>query len=140
MTPKEHQAEHIRLHRAFDELCACYLTETRRENGRGSVHDSIFQLMEWSHQKTMQPSPSPEQERVHDSRDAIQIGCDRDLIVLALAELALSRPGFEPAIREIVRIYDADCSLFDCFKQNNADRVKTTHGELGPALRAEHAG
>jgi hypothetical protein len=138
MTPEQHQAEHVRLHRAVDELLACYLTETRRDSGRGSVHNTILQLLTWSHEKTMQPSDVTNCQ--HDTRDAGDLESQRQMIVLALAELALSRPGFEEAIRDIARFYDnEELTLFDCFKQNNADRVRESHGNLGPALRAKPA-
>jgi hypothetical protein len=60
MTPEEHQAEHIRLHRALDELMACYLNEgfACEDAGgkRGSIHDEIFSLMKWGYEKTLLPS------------------------------------------------------------------------------------
>lgn len=63
MTPEEHQAEHVRLHQALDELLACYLNEgfCRQDRGgkRASIHDEILDLMKWSHEKTLHPSPSP---------------------------------------------------------------------------------
>jgi hypothetical protein len=61
MTPEDHQAEHVRLHRALDELMACYLEEgfVREDSGgkRASIHDEIYSLMRWSHQKSLAPSP-----------------------------------------------------------------------------------
>jgi hypothetical protein len=61
MTPEDHQAEHVRLHRALDELMACYLEEgfVREDAGgkRASIHDEIYSLMRWSHQKSLAPSP-----------------------------------------------------------------------------------
>jgi hypothetical protein len=59
MTPEEHQQQHIRLHRALDELLACYLSENRGHGPelRTSIHDEIFALLQWSHAKTLQPSP-----------------------------------------------------------------------------------
>ena len=64
MTPEEHQAEHIRLHRAVDELLACYVSEgfVREDSGgkRRSIHDEILDLVRWSHEKTFSPSPCPE--------------------------------------------------------------------------------
>ena len=65
MTPEEHQQEHIRLHRALDELFACYLQEgfVREDAGgmRSSINDTIFSLLIWAHQKTLVPSPTEEQ-------------------------------------------------------------------------------
>ena len=64
MTPEEHQAEHTRLHRALDELLACYLTEGFLREDRGgkrvSIHDEILDLLRWSHEKTLLPSLAPE--------------------------------------------------------------------------------
>jgi hypothetical protein len=61
MTPEEHQYRHETLHHAFDELAACYLEEGFQAFGLGprrtSIHDEIFDLMRWSHQKTLLPSP-----------------------------------------------------------------------------------
>ena len=60
MTPEDHRLEHIRLHKAFDELLACYLAESKHPDGhpRTSIHDEIFALMRWSHSKTLAPSPT----------------------------------------------------------------------------------
>lgn len=66
MTPEEHQAQHVRLHLALDELLACYLSEniglglTIGHTLRTSIHDEIYDLMRWSHEKTKAPSPAPE--------------------------------------------------------------------------------
>jgi hypothetical protein len=51
MTPEEHRLEHVRLHRAFDELLACYLSENA-VGVRTSIHDEIFTLMKWSYAQT----------------------------------------------------------------------------------------
>jgi len=59
MTPDAHQAEHVRLHRALDELVACYLSQ--RRTPRTSIHDEIFELMKWAHEMTLRPSPPPEE-------------------------------------------------------------------------------
>jgi hypothetical protein len=59
LTPEEHQAEHVRLHRALDELLACYLSQRRIP--RTSIHDEIFELMKWAHEMTLRPSPTPEE-------------------------------------------------------------------------------
>lgn len=135
MTPEEHQEHHVRLHRAFDELLACYIEESRVGVGAGrsgSITNTILQLMEWSHQKTMIPTPTGVTTRGHDSRSVSDFEGQRQIIVLALAELALSRPGWEPeAIKPIVRYYDTDgLPLFEAFKKTSADRVKETHGGL----------
>jgi len=59
MTPEEHQAQHVRLHRALDELLACYLSQ--RGEPRTSVHDEIYALMKWSHQMIAKPTPVPDE-------------------------------------------------------------------------------
>jgi hypothetical protein len=66
MTPEEHQIEHIRLHRALDELLACYLEEGFAGEAalmpRRSIYDDIVQLLIWAHHKTLVPSPT---QRAH---------------------------------------------------------------------------
>jgi hypothetical protein len=65
---------------------------------------------------------------------------DVQMICLALAELSLSRPGFEYAIREIAKKLDAE-EIFDGMRKANADRVSPegrksmmrSVGELAPA-------
>lgn len=120
----------------MDELLGCYVTECRGgrgSSGSGSIYNSILQLMEWSHQKTMMPSPAPELAS-HDMREPADFEMQRQLIVLALAELALSRPGFEESIKEVLRFYDGEgLPTFESFKKSNSDRVKPknhTHGIL----------
>lgn len=58
MMPEGHQTEHVRLHRALDELLACYLSQ--RRTPRTSIHDEICELMKWSHEMTLRSSPTPE--------------------------------------------------------------------------------
>jgi hypothetical protein len=134
MTPEEHQAKHVQLHRALDELLACYVTENRDLSARppthrrGSVHNQIVDLLQWAYEKTMLPSPVPEES--HDARGPEDFESERQLILLALAELALSRPGFESALREIARRYDGEgLPMFEGFKKSSADRV---HAERMP--------
>lgn len=57
---------------------------------------------------------------------------DRAMILLALSELALSRPGWDDALRRIAeRFYGGE--MFERFKATNADRVKAERGPLrGP--------
>lgn len=130
MNPEDHQIEHIRLHRALDQLMACFFTQ----NPAGSIHSQILDLIHWSYEKTMIPTPPPEECR--ESRAADQFGAQRQMILLALAELALSRPGFEEHIREIARHYDSEgLPLFESFKTGNADRVKSERGPLGEAAK-----
>lgn len=124
MTPEEHQAEHIRLHKSFDQLLACFMQDNREGTHiHASIHDQILDLLHWSYEKTMKPTPPPEIS--HDARTPAEFECDRQIIVLALAELALSRPGFEPAIQDIAHHYDGEgLPMFEKFKQANADRVR----------------
>jgi hypothetical protein len=56
MTPEEHQQDHIRLHRAIDELQACYRTEGFASGEPMSIYGHIVDLLEWSHRKTLAPS------------------------------------------------------------------------------------
>jgi hypothetical protein len=58
MTPEEHQQEHIRLHQALDELLACFLLESFGQGPPMSIYNSIVDLTEWSHRKTLAPSSS----------------------------------------------------------------------------------
>jgi hypothetical protein len=58
--------------------------------------------------------------------EAVQDELDRQIVLLALAELALSRPGMDLAAREIARQFGSE-EMFDGFKRSNADRVKHTH-------------
>lgn len=57
----------------------------------------------------------------------------RQMTLLALAELALSRPGFDHSLREIAEKMDnPGCPMFEGFKQTSADRVKSERGPLSP--------
>lgn len=131
MTPEEHRQEHIRLHRALDELLACYFSENMDvplidTPGRTMVgtKSPLMDFLVWSHQKTMVPT-SAEREDYQHPRSQEDYESQRQLICLALAELALSRPGFESAIKEIARHYDAESlPTFESLKRSNADRVK----------------
>ena len=60
---------------------------------------------------------------------------DRQIIVLALAELELERPGWAELIREIAVNYDPDLNTFMAMKANNADRVQDVRGSLHEARR-----
>lgn len=55
---------------------------------------------------------------------------DRQLILLAIAELALSRPGFDDTLRRIAKLLFG-VEMFGGFKRCNADRVKASHGSVG---------
>jgi hypothetical protein len=54
---------------------------------------------------------------------------ERQAMLLALAELALSRPGWDDMLRLITRKLRGE-ELFDEFKRVNADRVKAERGPL----------
>ena len=54
----------------------------------------------------------------------------RQLVLLALAELALSRPGFDWTLGEIADLFFGR-EMFEGFKRSNADRVKASHGPFG---------
>jgi hypothetical protein len=59
---------------------------------------------------------------------------ERQMLVLALAELALSRPGWDDALRRIVvRIDNPGMPMYESLKASNADRVKEDRGPLIPA-------
>jgi hypothetical protein len=55
---------------------------------------------------------------------------DRQLILLAIAELALSRPGFDDTLGRIAARFGGG-EMFRGFKRSNADRVKASHGPFG---------
>lgn len=125
MTPEEHQQAHKLLHRALDELLACYIDEARS----GSIDNPIWQLLQWAYEKTMIPSDADAHNT--DRRDTAEFEGQRQMIVLALAELALSRPGWDESIREIARHYDGEgLPMFEGFKSSNADRVRAERGPL----------
>ncbi len=53
----------------------------------------------------------------------------RQLILLALAELALSRPGFDYALRQLALLFLGE-EMFEHFKKLNADRVKESRSSV----------
>jgi hypothetical protein len=59
MTPEERGQRHIELHRAFDELLADWLAHDPYshflDDRRRSIHSPISELMNWSHQQTIEP-------------------------------------------------------------------------------------
>jgi hypothetical protein len=55
---------------------------------------------------------------------------DRQMVLLAIGELALSRPGFDDALGRIADQFHGR-EMFDRFKELNADRVKASHGPTG---------
>jgi hypothetical protein len=63
---------------------------------------------------------------------------DRQAVLLALAELALSRPGWDAMLSEIAKklnphqksFFDSGLTMFENFKLTSADRVKAERGPL----------
>lgn len=55
---------------------------------------------------------------------------NRQLILLAVAELALSRPGFDDTLGRLSELFYGR-EMFEGFKRSNADRVKASHGPFG---------
>jgi hypothetical protein len=53
MTLEEHKERHIQLHKQLDELVADFISVTEK---LPSKH-TIMELMEWSHQQTINPEP-----------------------------------------------------------------------------------
>lgn len=98
MTPEEHQTEHIRLHRALDELLACYLSQNRWPERRTSIHDEIFALMKWNHELTLLPTPTPE-DAPHEPKDKFLIAQNDDPELLEwLAKADTDGGGFVSSI------------------------------------------
>lgn len=121
MTPEEHQAEHKRLHRALDELLACFI-----QQAAGSIRQPIIDLLSWAYTKTLAPSPADEVVAhsafiTHENR-AADFESERQILLLALAELLLSRPGFELPIRTIAKRLRSE-PMLDEFMRINRDRV-----------------
>lgn len=56
MTDEEHKARHVELHKALDELAADWLDHTYTTSGKLLSNTSIMELMEWSHQQTLNPT------------------------------------------------------------------------------------
>lgn len=57
LTPAEHRARHLELHRALDELAADYMRH--HHNARPS-NTTIMDLMIWSFEQTRNPTEPPE--------------------------------------------------------------------------------
>jgi hypothetical protein len=53
----------------------------------------------------------------------------RQMIVLAIAELALSRPGWDWTLGELAELFEAR-EMFEQFKRTNADRVHVSRETL----------
>lgn len=52
MTNEEHREIHLMLHRHFDELLADFIQQT----GKLPSRTTIFELMKWSHEQTINPT------------------------------------------------------------------------------------
>lgn len=52
MTPEEHKQRHIELHKKLDELAADFLIHTKKRLG----NSTILELIEWSHEQTLNPT------------------------------------------------------------------------------------
>ena len=57
----------------------------------------------------------------------------RQMVLLAIAELALSRPGLDRTLGELAKVLGGE-EMFSEFKRFNADRVKTERLPLGPLV------
>lgn len=114
MTPEKHQAEHARLHRALDELLACYLTENSGLNGsrRGSIYDEMVVVLKWAHEKALEPSPDPFEDRTsHALGSAFLIATNDDPELLEwLAAADRDGGGFVKAIAHAG--LQADCENY----------------------------
>jgi hypothetical protein len=58
---------------------------------------------------------------------------ERQMLVLALAELALSRPGWNDCLQRIAqRVENEGAPMYERFKRSSADRVRVERGPLLP--------
>jgi hypothetical protein len=57
----------------------------------------------------------------------------RQMILLAIAELALSRPGWDWTLGETAKVFSGE-EMFAEFKRLNADRVNAERTPLGPTI------
>jgi len=55
MTPAEHKARHVYLHKCFDELAADFMEDTHKLPSKTPIMD----LMSWSYEQTKNPSHPP---------------------------------------------------------------------------------
>ena len=62
MTPDEHRARHVELHRALDELFADFVAH---QPGSRFLERPILELIKWSHTQTIEPSPLDEARVAH---------------------------------------------------------------------------
>lgn len=54
-TREQHQARHVELHKALDELVADWI----RHTGKMPSTSSVMELMLWSHEQTQDPTEVP---------------------------------------------------------------------------------
>lgn len=57
LTPEEHLERHKKLHRAFDELYADYITNHPDEHNFTGM--PVMKLIDWSHRQTLGPDHDP---------------------------------------------------------------------------------
>ena len=93
MTPEEHQAEHIRLHRALDELLGCWISEERYPLRRRSIHNEILVLLTWAYEKTLFPSPVSEDLPSHSPEPQFLIAQNDDPELLEWLTNAANKAG-----------------------------------------------
>jgi hypothetical protein len=110
MTPQEHQTEHIRLHRALDQLLACYLSENCVPCRRTSIHDEILDLLKWSHDKTLLPSPLPEDADAHSAEPRVFSAQSDDPELLEWMARATDGGGFISSLAHAGLV--ADCENY----------------------------
>jgi hypothetical protein len=56
MTPEQHKARHVQLHRALDELLADFILHNP---GKYPSKMPVLDLMRWSHAQTLKPTEDP---------------------------------------------------------------------------------
>lgn len=54
MTPEEHKARHVELHKSLDELVADFIQQT--PIGEDALRKNIVDLLLWSYQQTVKPT------------------------------------------------------------------------------------
>lgn len=59
MTPEEHKARHIELHRSLDELFADFIDKGVRSGEVEFTQRPIMDLIQWSYRQTQSPDHKP---------------------------------------------------------------------------------
>jgi hypothetical protein len=59
MTEEEHRARHQELHQALDELLADWIGHQSIDYGKVLSDTTLMELMRWSHEQTINPTPLP---------------------------------------------------------------------------------